>query len=226
MDERLEQLQIFVNDGEPMGRDLLPGDLVLVDIRSPRIEAGLALTVFVCMMRSFAQARVTTTDANGKVVTRLFKKIFIFDEAHRYMGAEHGCAVEIANTIREMRHKEANVIILTQDPLSLPAPMIRLATIMILHRIKSLDSLRYVARNFAGWDTGDLNAFIKELSIMEQGEARVLVTDCANMAYRTAPQVLFLRATLSKPGGTTRKSIDDEAASAGPTAAPETTGYV
>ena len=37
-----------------------------------------------------------------------------------------------------------------------------------------------------------------------------MVTDCANMDYRTAPQQLYVRPPLSKPGGTTRKSIEDD----------------
>ena len=76
----------------------------------------MAMTVFVCMMRAFSQARVTVVGPDGEERARLFKKSFVFDEAHRYFGADHGCAGEIMNFIAEMRDKEANVIVLTQDP--------------------------------------------------------------------------------------------------------------
>jgi hypothetical protein len=217
--DRVEAMKLFVHDEEDFAHDLRPGDLCLVDMRSPKLEPALALTVFTCAQRSVPYIKIPALDpdgneqqdAQGKTLLRSFKKLCVYDECHRYLLPDHPCTIEIINTMKEMRTKETSTALITQDPKALPGAVLRHTTLTLLHRIKSPEALGYLARHVGAFGAEPAQVVIKFLLTMGQGHYLAVANKCAELRFKTGPQEVDGRPPLSKPGGTTRKSIDEEA---------------
>jgi hypothetical protein len=217
--DRVEAMKLFVHDGVDFAHDLRPGDLCVIDMRSPKVEPALALTVFTCAQRSVPFIKIPAldkdgneqTDEKGKTLMRSFKKLCVYDECHRYLLPDHPCTVETINTMKEMRSKETTTVLITQDPKALPGAVLRHTTLTLLHRIKSTEALNYLARHVGAFAAEPAQVLIKRLLTMEQGHYLAVASNCAELRFKTGPQEVHGRPPLSKPGGTTRKSIDDEA---------------
>ncbi len=58
----------------------------------------------------------------------------MFDEAHKYLTKNDALGDVIVDTVRQMRHLGMRVVVSTQSPQVLPAELLELVTIAVLHR--------------------------------------------------------------------------------------------
>jgi DNA helicase HerA-like ATPase len=122
----------------PDGEEVVPeaGRTVIVDMRDEWLEKDQALGLFLVLMHTFAQAEV-----NG----RLFNKLMVFDEAHKYI-TESALIGEVVSMIREMRHWATSVVIASQDPLSVPPAVLALTSVLVLHRITAPEWIKHLRK--------------------------------------------------------------------------------
>ncbi len=192
-------------DDAPLLPDFGPGDFVLIDMRAPWMDEMTAMAVFTIVMNILSRAQVKVV-LNGEEQWVLFNKVFVIDEAHKFLSSKWSISADVDRMIREMRHRLATTVLITHDPESLFANAIKFATMLILHRMKSAKSLKVIKDLFAG--TEELT--IGELAQQEVGEARVIVTECAEAAYRQRPQAVYIRPPCAQPWGTTKTVLQDE----------------
>lgn len=197
LDERLARIRRFVPGTRGAGEPVEPGMLVTLDLRTDDMSEQEAMALFAVMMNLFARAR--TRDGKN------FPKVVVFDEAHKYMGKKSGISRQILGLIREMRHRLTWVIVASQDPQSVPETVNELSTVTLTHRMRSKEGHRALCRGNQGWD----NVTVEMLSALEQGEVYALMAEATEEAYRTVPQRFKVRATCSRPGGTTLTAVEE-----------------
>jgi hypothetical protein len=72
-------------------------------------------------------------------------KLVVLDEAHKYLTTSDSLAHAVVSVVRQMRHLGMRVAISTQSPLVLPAELLELVSIAVIHRFHSLDWFTYLA---------------------------------------------------------------------------------
>jgi hypothetical protein len=189
---RIEFAETFATDGDGAGQHVSPGALLIVDIRDPLIEQEEALALFMVMLRLFSQAR----DREG----RLFNKLIVFDEAHKYMGNPR-LTNAIVESVREMRHKGTSVVIASQNPPSVPREIIELSSVLIAHKFTSPQWLEHIRKVNAAFGR-DLTP--PQLAMLPPGEAFVWSSGGAEEFRR--PQRVRMRPRLTRHGGGTRRA--------------------
>lgn len=117
---RLDFAEQYIDDESDLGSLLKPGRLIIVDIRDELIEKDEALGLFVVLLNLFSET---------KFENQAFNKIIIFDECHKYID-NPDMVTGLVEAVREMRHRATSVIIASQDPLSVPLPLIELSSII------------------------------------------------------------------------------------------------
>ena len=90
---------------EPLASRIGPGDLVGLDMRAPWMDESMAMALFTVSMSAFAQARHKVHDEHGQEREQPFRKMIIFDEAHKYM-VRGTLSADILKMVREMRHRQ------------------------------------------------------------------------------------------------------------------------
>ncbi|KAF8165199.1 hypothetical protein B0H34DRAFT_649079 [Crassisporium funariophilum] len=109
-------------------RRFSPGQLTIIDLSDPFLDAASACGLFEIIVRLFVRADVGT----GKVL--------VVDEAHKYLSCEKsssGLTKSLLDLIRQQRHLAMRVIISTQEPTVVPPVLIDLCSVAILHRFSS-----------------------------------------------------------------------------------------
>ena len=192
---RIAFAEAFATDAGGAGQHVRPGGLLIVDVRDPLIEQEEALALFMVMLRLFSQAR----DPDG----RLFNKLIVFDEAHKYMGNPR-LTNAIVQTVREMRHKGTSVVIASQNPPSVPREIIELSSIVIAHKFTSPQWLEHIRKVNAAFGR-ELTP--PQLAMLPAGDAFVWSSAGAEEFRR--PQRVRMRPRLSKHGGATRRAGGD-----------------
>jgi DNA phosphorothioation-dependent restriction protein DptH len=192
---RIAFAEAFATDAGGAGQYVRPGGLLIVDVRDPLIEQEEALALFMVLLRLFSQAR----DPEG----RLFNKLIVFDEAHKYMGNPR-LTNAIVQSVREMRHKGTSVVIASQNPPSVPREVIELSSVVIAHKFTSPQWLEHVRKVNAAFGR-DLTP--PQLAMLPAGEAFVWSSAGAEEFRR--PQRVRMRARLSLHGGATRRAGGD-----------------
>jgi DNA helicase HerA-like ATPase len=192
---RIAFAEAFATDAGGAGQHVRPGGLLIVDVRDPLIEQEEALALFMVLLRLFSQAR----DPEG----RLFNKLIVFDEAHKYMGNPR-LTNAIVQSVREMRHKGTSVVIASQNPPSVPREVIELSSIVIAHKFTSPQWLEHIRKVNAAFGR-DLTP--PQLAMLPAGEAFVWSSAGAEEFRR--PQRVRMRARLSTHGGATRRAGGD-----------------
>jgi len=188
---RLDLAARFIDDGASLRAALQPGRLVIVDVRDEFIEKEQALGLFVKMLNVFS----------GAVGTERFNKLIIFDEAHKYMGS--GPLINhVVEVIRQMRHKGVSVVVASQDPINVPAPVIELSSIVCLHRFNSPNWLKHLQRSVAA--LGELTP--QMMQALGPGEAFVWASKATDPIYTRRGVRLRIRPRASKHGGSTRRA--------------------
>jgi hypothetical protein len=190
---RLELAARFIDDDRSLRSLLIPGRVVIVDLRDEFVEKEEALGLFVTMLNVFAGAGM---GSDG------FNKLMVFDEAHKYLGAS--LIDQVVEIIREMRHEGVSVVVASQDPVHVPPAVIELSSAVILHRFNAPSWLRHVQKSLAA--LGDLTAPM--LAGLSPGEAYVWVNRATSDVFTRRAIKLRMRPRATKHGGSTRLAID------------------
>jgi hypothetical protein len=190
---RLDFTKPYVSATGSASGHLVPGRLLIIDLRDELIESDEALALFMILLGRFAQA-----DADG----RSFNKLIVFDEAHKYMG-DPKLTAKIVETVREMRHKGTSVVIASQNPPSVPRDVIELSSIIFAHRFTSPAWLDHIKR--ANADFAEAGLKPSQLTNLAPGEA--YVWSSGSSAFRR-PRLVRVRPRLTRHGGGTRRATD------------------
>lgn len=167
---------------------LKPGRLLIVDVRDELIDKDEALSIFMVLLNRFAEV-----NAEG---SERFNKMVVFDEAHKYM-TETSLTDAIKEAVREMRHKGVTMVIASQDPLSVPAVVVELSTVIITHRITSPAWLRSLKNSSQAFESAGKG----ELAGLRAGQA--LVWSAGGSSRYRQPQRVDTRPRLTEHGGGT-----------------------
>lgn len=193
-EDRLTLAAPYIDDTRRLGDLLRPGRTVIVDLRDEWIEKDEALGLFVVMLRIFAASR-----HEG----REFNKIVVFDEAHKYI-SESDLISQVVETIREMRHQATNVIIASQDPLSVPRAIIELTSVLIIHRMTSPQWLKHLRGAIVALDDVPDAA----VTSLQPGEALVWAQRSTDKRFTHRPQKVLIRPRFTQHGGGTKTAVD------------------
>lgn len=191
---RVSFAEEYIRDGDKLQRFLRPGRLIIVDLRDEFIQKDEALGLFVVMLNIFS----SVLEVEGK----RFNKFIVFDEAHKYMNNRE-LVGSISTAIREMRHKGVSVMIASQDPMSLPAEIIELSSMVVLHRFNSPQWLKHVQKTLAA--LGSLTP--NDMSQLGSGEAYVWAAKATDKAFTTRPVKIQIRPRVTKHGGDTIQAV-------------------
>jgi DNA phosphorothioation-dependent restriction protein DptH len=190
---RLRFAEEYIDDQRDLTSVLLPGRLVIVDLRDELVEKDEALGLFVVLLQMFAE---TTFEG------RPFNKLVVFDEAHKYIDSPDLVA-GLVEVVREMRHKGTSILVASQDPPSVPASLIELSSQIILHKFNSPSWLKHIQKANAALES----LTPAKLASLGPGEAYVWSSKATDDAFsRDAMKVRF-RPRVTQHGGTTKTAL-------------------
>lgn len=190
---RLELASTYVDDDACIGELVRPGRLLIVDLRDEFIEKDEALGLFVVLLQIFSDA---------KIENQKFNKLVVFDEAHKYV--ENPDLVSgLVEVVREMRHKGTSIMVASQDPPSVPIPLIELSTQIILHKFNSPAWLKHIQKSNAA--LGNLTP--KQMSQLKAGEAYVWSTKASDSAFTNGAVKVQCRPRVTQHGGATQTAV-------------------
>ena len=189
---RLEFAKEYVRDGQLLAQHIRPGRLIVVDLRDETIEKDEALGLFMVMLNVFANAR-----HHGQP----FNKLIVFDEAHKYISSE--LIEDVVGVVREMRHKGTSVLVASQDPKSVPLPLIELSSQIILHKFSSPDWLKHIQKGITALK--DLTA--GQLNMLDKGQALVWSRDATHSQFESRAVRVEIRPRVTKHGGGTITAV-------------------
>ncbi|MER5623052.1 hypothetical protein ABT061_18630 [Streptosporangium sp. NPDC002544] len=192
--ERLNLAAEYIDDSAQVKQLVQPGRMIIVDLRDEFIEKDEALGLFVVLMQLFAEAQ-----SEGK----RFNKLVVFDEAHKYMES-HNLVVGLVESVREMRHKGMNVLVASQDPPSVPIPLIELSNHVILHKFTSPAWLKHLQK--ANASLADLTS--TKMANLTPGEAYVWSSKATDAAFTRSAVKVRLRPRVTRHGGGTKTAVD------------------
>ncbi|KIK08362.1 hypothetical protein K443DRAFT_672389 [Laccaria amethystina LaAM-08-1] len=148
--------------GPPTSR-FASGQLTIIDLSDPFLDAASACGLFEIILRLFVRADVGT----GKVV--------VMDEAHKYLSSSKsssGLTNALLRLVRQQRHLAMRVIISTQEPTVVPPVLLDLCTVAILHRFSSPSWWQHLIQHVSA-DFSQSDAFDKLVNL-QTGQAIVL----------------------------------------------------
>ncbi|KAF8518615.1 hypothetical protein JB92DRAFT_3112943 [Gautieria morchelliformis] len=172
LDLRLSILDSCLKGGNAYNRVSMhfeKGQLTIIDLSSPFMDASSACGFFDIILGLFIQAKPV---ASGRLV--------VLDEAHKYLtnsGSSSRLTDSLLTVIRQQRHLGTRVLISTQEPTVVPSTFIALCSFVIAHRFSSqkwLDHLKaHISAVNAEWDSKVVNLKTGEAMIFS-AEALVL----------------------------------------------------
>ena len=190
---RLDFVAEYVDDSHRLADLLVPGRLVIVDLRDEFIDKDEALGLFVVLLQILAEA---TYQGHS------FNKLVVFDEAHKYMGSPDLVA-GLVEVVREMRHKGTSILVASQDPPSVPITLLELSSQVMLHKFNSPAWLKHIRKANAA-----LSALTPEmLSSLGAGEAYVWSNQASDEAFSRGAVKVQCRPRVSRHGGGTRMAV-------------------
>ena len=190
---RLRFAEEYIDDAHRLTDILRPGRLVIVDLRDELIEKDEALGLFVVLLQMFAE-----TTYQG----RLFNKLVVFDEAHKYIGSPDLVA-GLVEVVREMRHKGTSILVASQDPPSVPTSLIELSTQIILHKFNSPAWLKHIQKANAALDA----LTSTKLASLGPGDAYVWSSKAADDAFIRGAVKVRCRPRVTQHGGGTKTAV-------------------
>ncbi|MBA3846176.1 MAG: ATP-binding protein [Planctomycetes bacterium] len=197
----------FIDDARELKSYVTPGRLVIIDLRDEYLQKREALALLIVMLQLFADA----VDDAGKP----FPKLVVFDEAHKYM-RDASLVEALTETIREMRHKSTSIMVASQDPPSVPLPIIELSTMVVMLKMTSPLWLKHVQQVKAAF----LDVTAHQMAALGQGEAYVWAKNASDPAYTLKPQRFKIRPRATKHGGDTKVAVKTEATVPAPPPSP------
>jgi DNA phosphorothioation-dependent restriction protein DptH len=193
--DRLFLAEEFINDNTRLGDYLKPGRLIIVDLRDEYITQDQALGLFVSMIYTFAGVK----EYEGKRLN----KLFVFDEAHKYMGNKE-LTQEIVQLIRQMRHSGTSVLIASQDPPSLPTEIIELSSMVLLHKFNSPNWLKHIQKSIIALQS----LTPEQMTVLQAGEAYVWASKASDHHFTEKAVKITCRPRVTKHGGGTKRATD------------------
>jgi DNA helicase HerA-like ATPase len=191
---RLSFARRFIDDVRPLRPSLVPGRLVIVDLRDEFIERDQALGLFVTLLNVFSGAGMSGPDQ--------FNKLIVFDEAHKYLGGS--LIANVVDVIRQMRHKGVSVVVASQDPVNVPPQVIELSSVVALHRFNSPSWLKHIQKALAS--LADLTP--QMLASLAPGEAFIWANRATDPVFTRRAVKVRMRPRASRHGGSTRTAVD------------------
>jgi DNA helicase HerA-like ATPase len=194
--QRLDLAADYIDDTVRIKDLISPGRVIIVDLRDELIEKDEALGLFVVLMELFAEA---TTDGER------FNKLVVFDEAHKYIESPD-LVSGLVESVREMRHKGMSILVASQDPPSVPIPLIELSNHVILHKFNSPAWLKHLQKANAA--LADLTP--TKMASLAPGEAYVWSSKATDLAFTRGAVKVRLRPRVTRHGGGTRTAVGDD----------------
>lgn len=191
--DRLEFASEYIDDTIHIQDVVQPGRVIIVDLRDELIGKDEALGLFVVLMEIFADAQTAESR---------FNKLVVFDEAHKYIDSPDLVA-GLVGSVREMRHKGMSVLVASQDPPSVPVPLISLSDHIILHKLNSPSWLKHIQRT--NEPLSELTS--AQMADLQPGEAYVWANKATDPALTTGAVKVTCRPRLTKHGGTTKTAV-------------------
>jgi hypothetical protein len=191
--QRLDLAADYIDDAVRVKDLVRPGRMIIVDLRDELIEKDEALGLFVVLMELFAEA---TSDGER------FNKLVVFDEAHKYIESPDLVA-GLVESVREMRHKGMNILVASQDPPSVPIPLIELSNHVILHKFNSPAWLKHLQKANAA--LASLTS--TKLTALAPGEAYIWSSRATDPAFTRGAVKIQLRPRVTQHGGGTKTAI-------------------
>lgn len=188
--QKLSFAREYIDDNYTLRDSLVPGRLIIVDLRDEFIVKDEALGLFVIMLNIFSAVK--------KANNTHFNKFIVFDEAHKYMDNKD-LTGNIVTAIREMRHKGVTIMIASQDPPSLPNEIIELSSVVLLHKFNSPQWLRHIQKSVT--QLSSLTA--ADMSSLSPGEGFLWSTKATDKGISTKPLKISTRPRVTKHGGAT-----------------------
>lgn len=190
---RLSLAAEYIDDCARLGELIVPGRLLIVDLREEFIEKDEALGLFVVLLQIFAGA---------KYRAQRFNKLVVFDEAHKYI--ESPDLVDgLVSVVREMRHKGTSVLVASQDPPSVPIALIELSSQIILHRFNSPAWLKHVQKANASLS----NVSAEQMARLATGEAYVWSSKATDPVFSREAVRVLCRPRVTAHGGSTKTAV-------------------
>jgi DNA helicase HerA-like ATPase len=190
---RLNLAEQYLDESGNVGALVRPGRLVIVDLRDELIEKDEALGLFVVLLQVFAEAR-----HEGEP----FNKLVVFDEAHKYIDSGDLVA-GLVEVVREMRHKGTTIMVASQDPPSVPVPLIELSSQIILHKFNSPAWLKHIQKANAA--LGTLTP--EKMAALRPGEAYVWSSKATDESFSREAHKIRCRPRVTQHGGTTKTAV-------------------
>jgi hypothetical protein len=190
---RLSFAAHYIDDSRHLHDLVKPGRLIIVDLRDEFIEKDEALGLFVVLLQLISEATVQG---------RAFNKLVVFDEAHKYIESPDLIS-GLVEVVREMRHKGTSILVASQDPLSVPLPLIELSSQIIIHKFSSPAWLKHIQR--ANTALASLTA--EQLSHLGVGEAFIWSSLSSDPAFTRGAVKVRLRPRVTQHGGGTKTAV-------------------
>jgi DNA phosphorothioation-dependent restriction protein DptH len=191
--ERLEFAKEYIKDDQNLGSIIEPGKLVVVDLRDKYIKRTEAIGLFLVINRIFA---------DHKFEGEPFSKLIVFDEAHNYIGTDF--VDDVLSSIRTMRHTRTNYVIASQDPMSVPAKIIELSSVAILHKMIAPNWLKHIKNSVTA--LGDLAP--GDLNMLRIGQAYIWAKESNRYDLQVKAIKVEMRPRVTKHGGETLKAVN------------------
>jgi len=183
----------YIDDSQRLQDLIIPGRLIIVDLRDEYIEKDEALGLFVVMLQILSEATY-----QGQA----FNKLVVFDEAHKYI--ENADLVSgLVEVVREMRHKGTMIMVASQDPPSVPVSLIELSTQIIMHKFNSPAWLRHIQKANAA--LGELTS--EKMSRLGTGEAYVWSSKASDDSFTRGAVKIKCRPRITQHGGSTKTAV-------------------
>jgi DNA phosphorothioation-dependent restriction protein DptH len=190
---RLSFAAEYIDDGFRLSEIIRPGRLMIVDLRDEFIEKDEALGLFVVMLQILSEA-----SHEGQA----FNKLVVFDEAHKYIKNEDLIS-GLIEVVREMRHKGTSILVASQDPPSVPVPLIELSSQIILHKFNSPAWLRHIQKANAALD----GLTPKQMSDLGPGEAYLWSSKAGDELFTKGAVKIKCRPRVTEHGGGTKTAL-------------------
>ena len=192
---RLDLASDYIDDQTQLRSLIIPGRLIIVDLRDEFIEKDEALGLFIVLMQIFADAKY-----NGES----FNKLVVFDEAHKYVENDDLVA-GLVEVVREMRHKGTSIMVASQDPPSVPVSLIELSSHIILHKFNSPAWLKHIQKANAAL----AGLTPEKMAHLKPGEAYVWSSKATDEAFSKGAVRVRLRPRVTLHGGGTKTGVTD-----------------
>lgn len=190
---RLQFAGEYIDDSRRLQDLIRPGRLIIVDLRDEYIEKDEALGLFVVMLQIFSEA---TYQGNP------FNKLVVFDEAHKYIENDDLVA-GLVEVVREMRHRGTTIMVASQDPSSVPVPLIELSSQIIMHKFNSPAWLKHIQKANAA-----LNELTSEkMSRLNTGEAYIWSSKASDDSFTRSAVKVKCRPRVTQHGGSTKTAL-------------------